>query len=216
MLSRRIFVQGLTTLVAGLAWRPAWAVSTGPATSVPVGVSARMSELADWWEEAGRAYDGTMPRLFTAMEASGEEIDITREDYKRWREAERHFVFMTVDVLTEPSKSAGDVILKYHAIDMHHTWRPVGHWLWVNGQDLKLCQQLEREAEHFGVAITPLWGKTPSSFAMIDGDRHSPRWAVIARWRRHGMPSHIPGSYWGAKGCRSEHALIGASTHNER
>lgn len=191
MLSRRIFVQGLTTLVAGFTWKPAWAVSGGHAASVPVGVSARMSDLGDWWEEAGHAYDGTNPRLFTAMQASGEEIDTTREDYKRWREAERRFVFMTVDVLDEPSRSAGDVALKYHVIDMFHTWRPVGHWLWVNGKDLKLCQQLEREAEQFGVAINPLWGKMPSPVAMIDGDRHSPRWAIIARWRRNGMPRVI-------------------------
>lgn len=163
-------------------------MSGGHAPAVPVAVSARMSDLANWWEEIGQAYDGTKPRLFTAMEASGQEFDTTREDYKRWREAERRFVFMTVDVLDEPSMSAGDVILKYHVIDMHHTWRPVGHWLLVNGQDLKLCQQIEREAEHFGVAINPLWGQTPSPFAMIDGDRHSPRWAVIARWRRNGIP----------------------------
>jgi len=188
MLSRRIFVHGLTTLAAGLTWRSAWAVTGSHAASVPVAVSSRMFDLADWWEEAGRAYDGTKPRLFTAMEASGEAIDTNCEDYKRWREAERSFVYMTVVVLDEPSRSQGDVILKYHVHDMLQGWRPVGNWLWVGARDLKLYEQLEQEAEQFGVAIHPLWGKTPSPFAMIDGDRHSPRWAIISRWRRHGMP----------------------------
>lgn len=102
---------------------------------------------------------------------------------------------MTVDVLYEPSRSQGDVIFKYHVVDMLQSWRPVGNWLWVNGQDLKLCQQLEREAEQFGVAVNPFWYKMPSAFAMIDGDRHSPKWAVISRWRIHGMPPSILESY---------------------
>lgn len=129
------------------------------------------------------------------MEALGEAIDANREGYKRWREAERTFVYMSVDVLNEPSRSQGDVIFKYHVIDMHHSWRPVGNWLWASTHDLKLCQQLEREAEHFGVVINPFWYKTPSPSAMIDGDEHSPRWAVISRWRVDGAPPSIRESY---------------------
>lgn len=191
MPSRRIVVRGLAALTAGLAWRPAWAVSGGNPTLVPVAVSSRMSDLADWWEEVGRAYDGTKPQLFTAMEARGEAIDANREDYKRWREAERTFLYMTVDVLNEPSRSQGDVIFKYHVIDMHHSWRPVGNWMWVNAHDLKLCQQLEREAEQFGVPINPFWHRMPSTSAMIDGDRQSSKWNAISRWRVHGMPPSI-------------------------
>lgn len=188
MLSRRIFVQGLTTLVGGFTWKPAWPVSGGHAPAVPVAVSARMSDLGDWWEEIGQAYDGTKPRLFTAMEASGQEFDTDREDYKLWKEEERRFVHMTAEVLREPSRSAGDVILKYHVIDMLHRWRPVGIWIWPNAQDLTLCELLEREAEHFGVSVNPFWQEMLSPFAMIDGDRQSPRWVVIDRWRRNSMP----------------------------
>jgi hypothetical protein len=189
MLSRRIFVQGLTTLVVGFAWKPAWAVPGGPAASVPVAVSARMSDLGDWWEEIGQAYDGTKPRLFTATEASGQELDTDRQDYKLWKEEERRFVHMTAELLREPSRAAGDVILKYHVIDMLHRWRPVGIWIWPNAaQDLPLCELVEREAEQFGVSINPFWQEMLSPLAMIDGDEHSPRWAVIARWRRRGLP----------------------------
>lgn len=148
-------------------------------------------------------YDATKPRHFTAMGAHGKVIDTSREDYKRWREAERSFVYMTVDVLEEPSRSQGDVIFKYHVIDMLHRWRQVGHWLWVGARDLKLAQQLEQEAEQFGVAISPLWGKTPSPFATIDGERHSPRWAVISRWRVFGAPRSIIASDEAAFGDRT-------------
>lgn len=191
MPSRRTFVQGLTTLAAGLTWRPSWAVSSGSATSVPVAVSARMSDLADWWEEAGRVYDATKPRLFTAMEARGQVIDPHRKDYMRWREAERCFVHMTVDVLGEPSRSQGDVIFKYHVIDMHTELRPVGNWVWANAKGWELSERVRYEAEQFGVAINAFWYKTPSPFAMIDGDQHSPKWNVISRWRMHGLPPSI-------------------------
>lgn len=47
MISRRIVVQGFAALTAGLAWRPAWAVSRGNPMLVPTAVSSRMSDLAD-------------------------------------------------------------------------------------------------------------------------------------------------------------------------
>lgn len=191
MLSRRMFVQGLTALGAGLAWRPAWAMSSGSATSMPDAVSTRMSDLADWWEQVGRVYDATKPRHFAAMEARGEVIDSNREDYRRWQEAERSFVYMTVDVLDEPSRSQGDVIFKYHVIDMHTELRPVGNWVWANAKGWELSEAVRSEAEQFGVAINPFWYKTPLPFAAIDGDRYSPKWDVISRWRMHGMPPSI-------------------------
>lgn len=45
------------------------------------------------------------------------------------------------------------------------------------------------------MAINPFWYKTPSPSAMIDGDRHSPKWAVISHWRVYGMPPSILETY---------------------
>ncbi len=195
MLSRRTVVQGLTALTAGLAWRPAWAVPRGVAPTVPVAVSPDMVSLANLWEAIGTKYDETKHRRFTPMVNRGQLIDAACPDYKRWEKAKERLLHATTVVLKEPAQSQGDVIFKYHVIDMLTELRPVDNWAWTNAKGWELSEEVRREAEYFGVAINPFWYKTPSPSAMIDGDRHSPKWAVISHWRVYGMPPSILETY---------------------
>lgn len=191
MLSRRIVVHGLAVVSAGLAWRPGWALSPVAAPSVPTAVSSDIIGLANLWEAHGGRYDLTAHRSFTHKLVHGHAIDMESAEYKHWRKVEQRFMQATVAVLSEPAMSEGDVIFKYHVIDMHHSWRPVDNWTWTHANGWELCEVVGREAERFGIAINPFWYKTPSPLAMIDGDRHSPRWAVISHWRMHGMPPSL-------------------------
>lgn len=163
----------------------------GRVASVPTAVSSDMAALADLWEANGRKYDETKHRTILAKIAQGQHIDTESADYVIWRKAEQWLVQSTAAVLAEPFRSEGDVIFKYHVIDMHRSWRPVGNWIWA----WKPCEVVGREAEHFGVAINPFWDKTPSPFASIDGDRDSPRWDLIALWRKLGAPTSIVEAY---------------------
>lgn len=194
MLSRRIIVQGLTTLAAGFIWRPAWAVSGGHAASVPVAVSPEIAALADAWEAVGQEYDETKHSKFTRMVNRGESIDHACPDYRQWEDAKARLLQATSVLLKEPSKSEGDVILKYHVIDTHYSSRVVDYWTWDFGiKGWQLCEIVRCEASAFAVPINQFWGggSMTSPWAMLDGDRDSPRWAVIARWRRRGMPQDI-------------------------
>lgn len=192
MLSRRIVVQGLTALTAGVAWRPAWAAPHVATTTVPVAVSPDMESLANLWEAIGMKYDETLHRRFTSMVNRGQLIDAACPDYKRWLKAKERLLHATTVVLKEPAQSQGDVIFKYHVIDMHYSWRAVDNWTWdFEVKGWQLAETVSREADQFGVAINPFWDRMPSSFALIDGDQHSPRWAVISRWRIHGMPPSV-------------------------
>jgi hypothetical protein len=195
MLSRRIVVQGLAVVTAGLSWRPAWAVSGGAAALVPVAVSPDMVDLANLWEAIGRKYDETKHRRFTSMVNRGQLIDAACPDYKRWEKVKERLLHATTVVLREPAQSEGDAIFKYHVIDMHTGWRPVDNWAWTHAKGWELSEVVRREAEQFGVAINPFWYKMPSALAMIDGDEHSPRWAVISQWRLKNSPAYMYEAY---------------------
>lgn len=140
MLSLRTVVQGLTALTAGLAWRPAWAVPRGVAPTVPVAVSPDMVSLANLWEAIGTKYDETKHRRFTPMVNRGQLIDAACPDYKRWEKAKERLLHATTVVLKEPAQSQGDVIFKYHVIDMLTELRPVDNWAWTNAKGWELSE----------------------------------------------------------------------------
>lgn len=213
MLSRRIVVHGLAAVSAGLAWRPGWALSSVASPSVPTPISPDMEGLANLWEAHGWQYDQTAHRRLVDEVNKGLPVDMESAAYKRWRKVEERFMHATTVVLSEPAMSEGDVIFKYHVIDMHHSWRPVDNWTWAHANGWELCEGVGREAERFGVAINPFWYKMPSPFAMIDGDQHSPRWAVISHWRMHGMPPSILEAYERAHAERDRTNMEAAVAH---
>jgi len=181
MSSRRAFRGGVAALVGLLFARlpaAAWSVQAR-------GVSPRLAALADAWTEEGDRFErvkaevfqhdpGTMSRRFYP--------DPDCKEMRFWRAAKRKLAEASAAVLQEPARTSSDVILKYHVADMNYGYWPVDDVDWIALRGGALYAQVAKEAARFGIEINPFWlGEAP--LALIDGDRYSPRWAEVARWR---------------------------------
>lgn len=181
MISRRTFGGGVAAFI-GLLF------SRLPAVAMPVqvrGVSPPLATLADAWAEAGDRFEvvrrevfrhdpGTMSRRFYP--------DPDCEEMRLCRSTKRELAAASAAVLREPAHTASDVILKYHVVDMNYGHRPVDDADWIALRGGALYAQVADEAERFGLNLNRVWlGEKPH--AAIDGDRYSPRWTEVARWR---------------------------------
>ena len=84
----------------------------------------------------------------------------------------------------EPAHGRADVILKYHVLDrLSFTGAVDVEALFVEegGNDWYLT--VEREAKQASLDINRFWRWGSNCYARIDGDRQSPQWKLIAKWR---------------------------------
>ncbi|KAB2912705.1 MAG: hypothetical protein F9K29_18265 [Hyphomicrobiaceae bacterium] len=183
MLTRRRFSVLVTALAIVAACRPSWAMR-GRAPDDQV--SGRLAELADAWEEAARTCERVREEVFQHDPVSMScrlYVDSHCAELRAWRAAKQGLVDASVALLREPARQPADVVLKYHIIDMHYGWRPIDDDMWIAAGGGALYRSVEREADRFGVAINPFWRPHSLRYARIDGDRNSPKWAAISRWR---------------------------------
>lgn len=184
MISRRDFTAFLSLFSALLTWRPVRAMAAHE-TTVLTGISPRLAATADAWFEAGIAYE----RARTGFHADGQpglwrvRLDPEGPEQLALRTAVANLTGACRLVLREPAQTAEDVILKYHVIDMQYGHWPVDDWAWAAVDGDALYHEVLRESERFGVRINPFWLGAPPLQAEIDGDRHSPRWETVSRWR---------------------------------
>lgn len=189
MISRRLFNGAGVLGLATLAWRPPWSMAAAPASTGP-DVTGPLAVLGDAWEGVGRDYDRVSHKVLQYSRQAGGfwRAEPHSPTFHVWSMA-RKYVEASARVIIEPSRSPGDVILKYHVIDMHSGWRAIDDGLWIEAGGGRHERTVLQEAEAFGVNINAFWlPGSASPFAEIDGERDSPRWSVIDRWRRWDMP----------------------------
>lgn len=183
MISRRTFGGGVAAFI-GLLF------SRLPAMALPVqvrGVSPRLAGLADTWVEEGETFERVKRDVFQHdPQTMSRRIypDPDCQEMRLWRATKHQLAEASAAVLREPARTRSDVILKYHVVDMNYGHRPVDDADWIALGGGALYAQVADEAERFGIEINQFWlGEAPH--AAIDGDRYSPLWAEVARWR-HG------------------------------
>lgn len=181
MISRRTFGGGVAALIGLLLARL-------PSAAMPVqfgGVSPRLAALADAWAEEGTRFEQVKREVFQHDPRTMSRRfypDPECKELQLWRATKRQLAEASAFVLREPARTPSDVILKYHVVDMNYGYRPVDDEDWIGLRGGTLYAQVATEAARFGIEINPFWlGETP--FAAIGGDRNSPRWAEVARWR---------------------------------
>lgn len=181
MISRRDFGGGVTALVGLLLARL-------PAAAMPAqfrGVSPRLVGLADAWAEEGKRFEQVKRQVFQHDPRTMSRRfypDADCKEMRLWRATKRQLAEASAAVLREPARTPSDVILKYHVVDMNYGYRPVDDEDWIALRGGALYAQVANEAARFGIGINRFWlGET--TLAAIDGDRYSPRWAEVARWR---------------------------------
>lgn len=185
MLTRRIF----TALGAAFAITAASRPSCG-ARAVSVdgddAVSPRLHALADQWEAAGQEFERCRHAAFYMDMPPG-----VRRGYLMYeppllalREATRAMYEAANEVFQERSRTRADVLLKYHVMDDALNWRFGGNMdavIAAGGASWHVI--VGREAAAFGLDLNHFWLWEASPDATIDGDRNSPKWAAISRWR---------------------------------
>ena len=181
MISRRTVGGGVAALVGVLLAR-------FPAVGMPAqfrGVSAHLGALADAWAEEGETFERVKREVFQHEPRTMSRRfypDPDCQEMRLWRATKRKLAEASAAVLREPARTSSDVILKYHVVDMNYGYRPVDDEDWIALRGGALYAQVATEAERFGIEINAFWlGGT--LYAAIDGDRYSPRWAEVARWR---------------------------------
>jgi hypothetical protein len=175
MLTRRTFTMLGTALVSAMACRPSWAARAF-AVDLDGLVSPRMIALGDSWEEAGRSYE--VLRDAAAGFSCDAPALIAIRDATRAMLAAADYIFL------EPSRTRGDVLLKYHVMD------ELGGRRTVHDSDCIMAaggaqwhRIVEQEAEAFGLDLNYFWLWEMPPYAKIDGERNSPKWAAVSRWR---------------------------------
>lgn len=185
MLTRRIFTVLGAAFAITAASRPSWG-ARAVAVDGDDAVSPRLLALGDGWEEAGRAFEAQRhvtyykdmePGIMRAYSTYAPELVALRDKT-------RAMLSVAAELFWEPSRSRADVLLKYHVIDDLCSWRVVHNEAaiiaaggpWWHGI-------VEREAEVFGLHLNYFWLSEAPPYAEIDGDRNSPKWAAVGRWR---------------------------------
>lgn len=184
-MDRRTFSAGVLGCLSLLGIRPVWGGAVSQA-EIPAGVTPGLADLADAWFGTGLAYERAHRHYCYGEKEPGCSRIVRSPDSPESLAliaAQKALAHAAAPVLRTRARTAGDVIVKYHVIDMHYGHWPPDDWAWVAAGGDALCEQVRREAGKFGVDLNPFWLKTASSFAEIDGDRHSPRWRAVARWR---------------------------------
>lgn len=185
-MDRRAFSAGLSACLSLMGIRPAWSEGTTSGGIDGRGVSPRLAELADAWFETGLAYERAhRVYCYGGGEPTGYRLVRSADSPERLAllRSQKALVHTAAPVLREPARTADDVILKYHVIDMQNGWWPLDDLAWAAIGGGALYERVLREAREFGVGINPFWLNTASLFAEIHGERHSPRWEAVSRWR---------------------------------
>ena len=185
MLTRRIF----TALGAAFALTAACRPSSGARAASIDGdgvVSPRLHVLADRWEAAGQEFERYRYAAFYMDMPSGVRRGYLMDEPKllALREATRAMYEAATEVFQERSRTRADVLLKYHVMDDALNWRFGGNTDAVIAAGGATWHDIvDREATSFSLDLNPFWLWEASPYATIDGDRNSPRWAAISRWR---------------------------------
>lgn len=185
MLTRRIFTALGAAFAITAACRPTWGVRAASVDWDDT-VSPRLTALADQWEAAGQEFERCRHAAFYVDMPTG-----VRRGYLSYEPpllaliAATHRMYEAAnEVFQERSRTRADVLLKYHVMDDALNWRFGGNTDAVIAADGATWHVIvDREAKAFGLDLNPFWLWEASPDAMIDGDRNSPKWAAISRWR---------------------------------
>ncbi len=185
MLTRRIFTALGAAFAITAACRPSWG-ARGAAVDGADAVSPRLTALADHWEAAGQEFERCRHAAFYIDIPSG-----VRRGYLMYEppllaliEATRRMYEAANAVFQERSWTGADVLLKYHVMDDAMNWRFGGNTdaiIAAGGATWHII--VAREAKAFGLDLNAFWLWEASPDATIDGDRNSPKWTAISRWR---------------------------------
>lgn len=185
MLTRRIFTALGAAFAITAACRPSWGARAAAVDGADT-VSPRLTALADQWEAAGREFERCRHAAFYKDMPSG-----VRRGYLMYEPpllaliaATRAMYEAANEVFQERSRRGSDVLLKYHVMDDAMNWRFGGNTdaiIAAGGATWHII--VDREAKAFGLDLNAFWLWEASPDATIDGDRNSPKWAAISRWR---------------------------------
>lgn len=183
MHTRRAFTMLGTALMSAIACRPSWGARAF-AIDVDGPVSPRLSVLGDAWEVAGRAYEVRRKATFHLEHDARELLAV--------KDAARVMLVAANQVFRELSRTRADVLLKYHVMD------ELGGSRVVHDSDAIMAaggaqwhRIVEQEAQTFGLDLNYFWLWEAPPHARIDGERNSPKWVAISRWRTE---RHVAGS----------------------
>lgn len=192
MLTRRLFTVLGTASLSALTLRPSWAMPARVAGGLGE-VSPRLQRLADAWEATGQDYERCRQEAFFKYAPPMTMWGYIKgaPQFERWEQSYRAMLAAVNDVFNERSHTRADVILKYHVMDELASYRCVRNDdAIIEAGGACWHRILSREAERFALDLHPFWLGEGSPYAMIDGDRNSPKWAAVSRWRteRHVAP----------------------------
>ena len=163
-----------------------------PQHASQIGVSPRMALLADAWEVTGAEYEAVRHETFQIGVVPGLRrafVDANCPELVHFRNVTAKMLDAVDVMMREPSRTRSDVLLKYHVMDMFMGERPVHDMQAIVAAGGAVWHDIvEHEAESFGLSLNYFWLSENGPFARIDGDRESPLWAEIARWR---TPDHV-------------------------
>ncbi len=185
MLTRRIFTVLGAAFATTAACRPSWG-ARAVAFGISDALSTRHAALAEVWDAAARVYDrcksevyeGRQPKILLGRRPDWDEA------IADWVASYRAMLSAANGIFQEPARNSADVILKYHLMDdlawfrferLSDSLEAAGGYTWHF--------IVEREAAAFGLDLNPFWYWEVSPYATIDGNRHSPKWAAVGRWR---------------------------------
>jgi hypothetical protein len=184
MITRRIFTAFGVAFATVAACGPSWGTRVFALDDGRI--SPRLHALGDAWEIAARAYEAQKFATFhEGVPKGGTRAYMTEApELVAWRASYRRLLAAGNDLFVEPSQTRADVILKYHIMDDLSSWRhvPDDNALIETG-GVAWHRIVEREAEAFGLKLNFFWLWEAGPYAEIDGDRNSPAWAAVARWR---------------------------------
>lgn len=192
MLTRRLFTVLGAASLSVFALRPSWAVPASEDRGT-WSVSPNLHGLADAWEATGLDYERCRHEAFfkNAPPMTMWGYIKGAPQFEQWEKSYRTMLAAVDDVFKEPSRTRADVILKYHVMDDLAGARCVRNDdAIIEAGGAYWHRILSCEAERFALDLHPFWLGEGSPYAMIDGDRNSPKWAVVSRWRteRHTAP----------------------------
>lgn len=184
-MTRRIFTALGAAFAITAACRPSWGARVVSVDGEDA-VSPRLHVLADRWEAAGQEFERCRYAAFYWDMPTGVRRGYLMDEPKllALREATRAMYEAANEVFRERSRTRADVILKYHVMDDALNWRFGGNTdavIEAGGATWHVI--VGREATAFGLDLNRFWLWEASPHATIDGDRNSPKWAAISRWR---------------------------------
>lgn len=136
-------------------------------------VTPEMEVLAAAWELAGRSYDAFFSSVREGTAAPGDGTEILDA-----------FLTAADALMSCPAGSVGDVLMKYHVMECFVTTRPVPfvETILAHGGN-RWHMQVEADADRWGVKLNPFWLWEAQPGAMINGEKDSALWSLLARWR---------------------------------